>query len=951
VGFDAFISYSHAADGRLAPQLQSGLQRFAKPWWRRRALRVFRDESVLSANPHLLSSIEAALAESAWFVFLASPDAARSEWVGREIGWWLEHRDPGRILPVVTDGDFVWDSDGDRLDMAASTAAPAVLAEAFVSEPRWVDLRWARDRDDLELRDTRFRDAVADIAAPLHGVAKDDLESEEVRQHRRTVRTAIAAGAMLAVLAVVAAVAGVFAVVQRDEARDQRAEAEYQAEVASATAESERSQRLVAQARQVAEAQLDVGLLLAVEASLRDPGPRTDQALLEVLAGAGSIMSVRPVSGSADALQLQSEAARRRIWLVQDGDTTRLVPLDLSRGTLGAPLQLRDSAWRLVPLGGGERLAVAYADGTLEVLESANGEVLATRSLGRPPSQVLGADGGELVVVVPTSPAAVGAEETGVLQVVFLSATDLTTVAVVDVPGGYAGYSVSIDDAVLWSTVGGAVVPVTVAGAATPVVVDMYPTAMAVHEETGMVAVADFTNGAVVVARLGDDAQDARVVATYDDGHTATALRFSADGGRLYAGRDDGAIYRYDLTTDAERVPPVASTGGAMIGIRPVETGPELAALTGTRWFWIDPDRRSPLADLLRPARTGEYADAVAVQGDRAAVGLQPGKVEVRSLSDGTMAWVTVIGQNGVIPALAPTDDGGWVASMVEFPGIDLGLLRQQQLATGSSTRTALTADLVEPLQASSLVALGADGDIRWRLSVPQPIIGVVQIDDDFVAALDVDGTLYAVSSDDGTVVTRRDGVVPSSAEALAGGRPGLLVQDLSGSFRRVRWIDGAFVPDAELHAGFYVSAVDTTVTYIDRGFRQWIADADDIDSARLVGAESLCASGAWALENGTSLVRILCNGDVELRDAVTGGRIAHVPGVSDPDTHLGVVTLPDGGFLSLSVDGEMLRWTFDRDEHRRRACEIVDRDLTDEEWNTYLAGEPPRRTCGAVTG
>ncbi len=34
--YDGFISYSHAADGLLAPRLQSALQRFAKPWWKRR---------------------------------------------------------------------------------------------------------------------------------------------------------------------------------------------------------------------------------------------------------------------------------------------------------------------------------------------------------------------------------------------------------------------------------------------------------------------------------------------------------------------------------------------------------------------------------------------------------------------------------------------------------------------------------------------------------------------------------------------------------------------------------------------------------------------------------------------------------------------------------------------------------------------------------------------------
>ena len=106
--YDGFISYSHAADGLLAPRLQSALQRFAKPWWKRRAVRIFRDESSLSANPHLWSSITEALDTSGWFVLLLSPDAARSEWVNQEIAYWVANRDPKKILPVVTDGTFDW---------------------------------------------------------------------------------------------------------------------------------------------------------------------------------------------------------------------------------------------------------------------------------------------------------------------------------------------------------------------------------------------------------------------------------------------------------------------------------------------------------------------------------------------------------------------------------------------------------------------------------------------------------------------------------------------------------------------------------------------------------------------------------------------------------------------------------------------------------------------------
>ena len=51
--YDAFISYSHGVERALAATLQTALQRFAKPWNRRSALRMFRDETNLSASPGL----------------------------------------------------------------------------------------------------------------------------------------------------------------------------------------------------------------------------------------------------------------------------------------------------------------------------------------------------------------------------------------------------------------------------------------------------------------------------------------------------------------------------------------------------------------------------------------------------------------------------------------------------------------------------------------------------------------------------------------------------------------------------------------------------------------------------------------------------------------------------------------------------------------------------------
>jgi hypothetical protein len=210
VGYDAFISYSHAADGQLAPAVQAALQRMARPWWKKRALQVFRDETGLAVDPHMWQSIKAVLNSSEWFVLFASPEAANSAWVNLEIEEWLRSKPAERILPVLTGGEAAWDPR--RTDFAeCSTAIPAALRHRFREEPRHLDLRWARSETDLDLRHSRFRDAIANLAAPMHGMRKDEFESEDVRIHRRAMRLARAGVMSLLVFAAVAVIGVVLA--------------------------------------------------------------------------------------------------------------------------------------------------------------------------------------------------------------------------------------------------------------------------------------------------------------------------------------------------------------------------------------------------------------------------------------------------------------------------------------------------------------------------------------------------------------------------------------------------------------------------------------------------------------------------------------------------------------------------------------------------------------------
>jgi len=187
VKYKAFMSYSHAADGKLAPAVQSALHHFARPWYKLRAIRVFRDKTSLSATPALWPSIESSLKESEYFLLLASPESAQSPWVEREVLWWLENRSTDTMFILLTDGQLVWDKQSKDFDWQQTTALGSYLKQRMENQPLYVDLRQAKTNDTLSVRHSLFRGAILDISAPLQGKDKDQLDGEDVRQHRRTI--------------------------------------------------------------------------------------------------------------------------------------------------------------------------------------------------------------------------------------------------------------------------------------------------------------------------------------------------------------------------------------------------------------------------------------------------------------------------------------------------------------------------------------------------------------------------------------------------------------------------------------------------------------------------------------------------------------------------------------------------------------------------------------------
>lgn len=329
-----------------------------------RALHVFRDQTSLAASPELWPAIEHALNESTHLLLLASPAAANSRWVAREIEWWLANRSASTMLVLLTDGELAWDEASADFDWNRTTSLPRdVLTGRLHGEPLWVDLRWARSSEVLSLRNARFRSAVLDIAAPLHGKDKDALDGDDVRAFARLQRIRRAAIAGLATLTVAAVVAATVAVRQRDEAVKQNAIAQ--------------AGRLAAQADLLREGpgNADLSTMLAAEAvstlyRIGDRSSEADLTLRRSLAGlpqylgevelrstnitldpSGAILSVDVGDGELVALHLPDGKPAG----CQQSDIQKPVDGDTAHSFRSVKAMSADAAWCVVVQHGAGR--------------------------------------------------------------------------------------------------------------------------------------------------------------------------------------------------------------------------------------------------------------------------------------------------------------------------------------------------------------------------------------------------------------------------------------------------------------------------------------------------------------------------------------------------------------------------------------------------------------------
>lgn len=796
--YDAFLSYSHE-DAAIASALQRGLHRVGRPLGRLRALRIYRDATDLAANPGFWAELERAMDDARWLVALASPAAAGSEWVARELRRWIDTRGGDHVLLVLARGTLKWDPTDRRFDPDRSDALVPVLAEpgVFDDEPLYVDLTSLSPDEIGDLRAPAFRARVVDLAAPIHGKPKDQLDSEDRRELRRFRRYRRIAVALLAVLTIAASVAAVVAVGQRNTAREREAEA--------------RAGELAALS--VAAEDPFLAMALAVESEMRtpEPSPQARSAYAAALQRWGALPAtpagaaidahvgdVGAISWSPDGRLLATAGSDGwiRIWSTE----RRALAYELGGSPAYSPVT--DVDWA----PSGAMLAASHTDGSVRLWDTSEWNVVL--DVGRHDAPV------HAVRFTPDGAHLASADADGVVLVSSVAdgsvVHDLTPDAVLDgerpAEGSFRGsVSWSPDGTQLATSSGTSGSPLvwTLDRSAAPVPLAAHDdevrhvawspdgTAVASAGADGAVLVSDPATGDFLfAAEYAGDFVNA--VAWSPDGatmaiggHDATVRFFSAetgipigapltahddfvqavawspDGLILASGADGGRIHIWEASPD--RIEPGRSLGGDFAhDVAWSVSGQILAAAVDSDIILLDSSTGQQLARVTAP---GEVFRLEWSPDDRllAAVHVD-GQLRIWRLHEGGLTLMPGAddGADTAAVAWSMLDDEAWL-----FQASFAGTVVRRSMATGA-IEPVVTVESATSLAAStdgSRLVIGSSGGLvfLWtagdeeprRFELPAPEVQAVALTDDgdrLAAATDT-GVVFLIHVGDGRTV------------------------------------------------------------------------------------------------------------------------------------------------------------------------------------------------------
>ena len=911
--YKAFVSYSHKSDAGLASALQSSLSRFAKPWYRLRTMRIFQDKSGLAANPTLWDSIEQALGQAEYFLLLASPASAESVWVHKEVEWWLKNRSVNKLIIGLTDGVILWNSRTGDFDWSVTTALPPSLKGAFAAEPLYADFRAAKASGKYANSDLAYRSALLDVAAPLIGRSKDDLDGEDVRVHSKALHTAWAVAIFIAVLGFTTA-AGTYMAHQRQKTAASRAMA---SEAVSHLEDRSLAMLLSIEARQIADTVESRRALFETIQRV----PHAEAFLWGHTRGVPSAVfspdgQTVLSAGWDDRIIMWNTATHQPIGQPIAAPTNLVSVAFDSNGARFASASsgsvvIWDTKSRQ-PVG---ELLRAGEDFT-HVAFSPNGKLIAARTepYGGHPSHVYVWD------VASHQP--IGEPILG-FNFAFSPDNDLLAIS-------------RYENLILYNLQSHREIKRPLVG------------------HTAKISVIAFSpDGAVIAAGSGDktillwDVKSQRISGKLK-GHpdTISALFFAPDDNVLFSGSSDGTIMIWDfdhmmwdlekMMWDSDALDPSKTTlvRGWGAWISSICLGPDgqvrSLAIDKNRAILLDVNEDPPLGRRISAPDVGSSNVAFSPDGRFLASAGEFGGVLIWDVASGKQIGEPLSGHDRQVSSLAYAPDGKVLVSGSMDGGVifwDMG------------TRTALGPPLRTPSQSpvwslawspnSKTVVAGGDAElVFWDRATRQQMGPAItsQRDRIWAVAYSPRGEFLASARNNLQVPIWKIGSQTVLDKTL--GTP------VSADDREIMPVGVSYSPDGRLLAS---STRDYSVTIWN------VKNAQPIPPI-LYGHTQTVSSVAFS-HDGNLLASGSGDGTIRLWDVPTHELLGTLE--KQQKEVKGVVFSPSNRVLaSVGEDNSIIFWKADFDSWIGQACRIANRNLTPQEWGTYIGNRPYRKTC-----